>query len=120
MAVANLITLRRERDRQQASSITKLLPESVMVSSDGKVLQFQLVTNVSVQKPELLLEQTGLSELVRITEAKASLQSNDGQMLLIFASALQTEYNGPDGTALRQSVLSFQPTDRSDIVVASS
>jgi hypothetical protein len=116
-AIANLIILRREREKQQGNSLTKLVPNSVIVSDDGKELSFRLVTNISVQKPELLLEQTGLSELVRITEAKATLTSNDGNLLSIFASALETDYNGPDGSALRKAVSSFKAVNRQSTII---
>jgi len=106
-AIALLITNRREKD-QPNQGRTSIIPDSITVSNDGKRLNFSLKTIVNVQKPELLLEQTGLSELVRITVAKATLDSNDGQMMVIFASSLQQDFNGVDGTALNDSVDSFQ------------
>jgi len=72
-----------------------------------------LSTAIDVQKPELLLEQEGVSELVRITQAKATLTSNDGQLLAVFASALQQDYIGADGVALNETVESFVATDQS-------
>jgi len=120
-AVANLIALRRDKDRPGggASSSTKILPNSVSVSPDGKELSFQLKTEVAVQKPELLLEQYGVSELYRITAAKASLQSNNGNMMAIFASALETDWKGPDGAALLETVNSFRALDQSNVVAPS-
>jgi len=119
-AVANLIALRRDKDRPGGgASSTKILPNSVSVSPDGKELSFQLKTEVAVQKPELLLEQYGVSELYRITAAKASLQSNNGNMMAIFASALETDWKGPDGAALLETVNSFRALDQSNVVVPS-
>jgi len=112
-AVANLIALRRDRDRPGISN-TKIVPNSLLISADGRELSFQLKTEIEVQKPELLLEQYGVSELYRITAAKASLRSNDGNMMAIFASALQQDFAGPDGAALQASVNSFQPIDRAN------
>jgi hypothetical protein len=109
-AVANLIVLRRDRDRG-VSSNTKIVPNSILIAADGRELIFQLRTEIDVQKPELLLEQYGVSALYRITAAKASLRSNDGNMMAIFASALEQDWQGPDGAALQQSVDSFEAID---------
>jgi hypothetical protein len=111
-AVANLINLRRERDRPGMSS-TALVPGSVFVSSDGKDLMFELKSQIDVQKPELLMEQIGLDALFRITLCKASLRSNDGNMMAVFASALQQDFNGPDGVALQEAVDTFVAIDQS-------
>jgi hypothetical protein len=112
-SIANLIALRRDRDKQtQARTI--VLPNSVSTSPDGKTLYFSLSQSIDVQKPELLMEQTGYSELVRLTLAKASLDSNDGQMMAVFASALQQDYAGEDGPALIESVDSFVALDQSN------
>jgi hypothetical protein len=106
IAVAKLISLRRDRDKP-GQSRTEVVPDSVSVSDDGKVLTFRLITDIDVQKPELLMEQTGLSELKRITLAKATLTSGDGQMMAVFASALQQDFQGEDGNALQNAVDSF-------------
>lgn len=120
-AVANLISLRRDKDRSGAMA-TNIVPNSVTVSSDGRELAFRLKTSVPVQKPELLLEQYGVTELVRITAAKASLladpqprDSNSSSadddlvmMMVVFASALETDWKGPDGVALQETVQSFR------------
>lgn len=82
------------------------------MSADGKVLFFKLKTEIEVQKPELLLEQYGVSQLFRVTVAKASLEASDGNLLAAFASALETDFNGPDGSALQASVDSFKVTER--------
>lgn len=111
-AVANLIAVRRDKDKP-GQARTLVVPDSVSVSDDGKSLFFSLATDIDVQKPELLLEQTGVSELKRITLAKATLTSGDGQMMAVFASALQQDYNGPDGVALKESIDSFVATDMS-------
>ena len=107
-AIANLIILRREKDTQNAAS--KVL-EDVKVSPDGKELSFKLTTEIDVQKPELLMEQYGVSQLFRVTVARATLNSNDGNIMAVFASALQQDFNnGADGPALQESVDSFVAT----------
>lgn len=110
-AIANLISLRRERDKPGQSKTT-LVPGSAKLSENAKVLSFQLKTEIDVQKPELLLEQYGVSELFRITLAKASLQANDGNLMAVFASALEQDFNGPDGAALQDVVDSFVALDQ--------
>lgn len=113
-AVAELINLRREKDKPTQTK-TKLVKESVSVSEDGKVLNFNLKTQIDVQKPELLQEQEGISELFRITLAKASLESNDGNLMAVFASALEQDYLGVDGAALRDTISSFTVMDTSGV-----
>lgn len=108
-AVANLIVLRREKDTQ--NTVGKKIIDNVGITDDGKELKFRLKTEIDVQKPELLLEQTGLSQLFRITLAKVTLDSNDGNIMAIFASALEQDFtNGVDGPALEETVNSFQAT----------
>ena len=111
-AIANLIALRRDRDKQNQSR-TLVVPGTVNVSEDGLNLTFSLSTDIDVQKPELLLEQTGVSELRRITLAKATLTSGDGQMMAVFASALQQDFNGVDGVALKEAIDTFVAIDQS-------
>ena len=82
------------------------------MSEDGKVLTFKIRTEIEVQKPELLLEQYGVSKLFRITLAKASLESSDGNLLAAFASALETDFNGPEGASLQASIDRFKATER--------
>lgn len=119
-AIANLIALRRDRDKPGAST-TKIIPNTVAVSPDGRELSFQLQTRVPVQKPELLLEQYGVSELYRITAAKASLQSGNGSLMAVFASALETDWKGgPDGAALQETADSFRALDQSTAAVAAT
>jgi len=113
-AIAELLYLKRERETQQSKSRSSLLTESIKLSDDGKVLDFMLSTNIDVQKPELLLEQTGSSELIRITSARATLNSNDGNIMVCYGSALQQDFYGSsDGDALRKSIDSFTVTDNS-------
>lgn len=112
-AIANLINTRREKDKPGNLSKTLLIPDSLSVSPDGLELMFTLKTEIEVQKPELLLEQYGISQLFRVTVAKASLASRDGNIMAVFASALEQDYNGPDGEALRNAVSSFTVTNQS-------
>merc|ERR1712071_274377 len=112
--VAELITLHRDKERQmQQSAKSRLDPDSLALSADGKTLTFTLTNEIDVQKPELLMEQFGIDRLIRITLVKATLNSNDGNLMAIFASALEQDYKGPDGPALQQSIDSFVVTDQS-------
>jgi hypothetical protein len=110
-AIANLLSVRRDRDKPGTSS-TKIVPDSLFVTSDGKELSFRLKTEIEAQKPELLMEQYGVSRLFRITTAKASLRSNDGNIMAAFGSALESDFNGPDGRALQSSINSFQALEQ--------
>lgn len=113
-AVASLLSQRRDRDKAGTGmSNTQLVPNSIYLTSDGLELSFRLKTEIEVQKPELLLEQYGVSELYRITAAKASLASRDGNLMAVYASALETDFDGPDGRALQDVVNSFEVTDQS-------
>jgi hypothetical protein len=104
-AVASLLIIRREKENQNLN--IKAL-DDVKVSEDGKELTFQLKTEIEVQKPELLLEEYGISQLFRITVAKASLRSNDGNIMAVFASGLEQDFNnGSDGPALEEACNSF-------------
>mmetsp|Transcript_6269 Transcript_6269/g.8155 ORF Transcript_6269/g.8155 Transcript_6269/m.8155 type:complete len:333 (+) Transcript_6269:93-1091(+) len=112
--VAALINLRREKDKPGASKNTIIDPASVSVSADGKELYFKLKTEIDVQKPDLLLEQTGVSRLFRVTLAKVSLEANDGNLLAVFASALESDFdNTTDGEALQRTVDSFHVLEQS-------
>uniref|UniRef100_A0A7S4A9E2 Plastid lipid-associated protein/fibrillin conserved domain-containing protein n=1 Tax=Pseudo-nitzschia australis TaxID=44445 RepID=A0A7S4A9E2_9STRA len=111
-AVASLIILRREKDSPKNVGAKTL--EAVEVTPDGKTLTFRLKTEIDVQKPELLLEEIGISRLFRVTVAKATLDSSDGNIMAIFASALEQDFtNGVDGPGLEDSVNSFQATNQS-------
>ncbi|CAM9867815.1 unnamed protein product [Heterosigma akashiwo] len=115
--MATLMYLRREKDRQGGNTVTELIKDSVSVSEDGKELRFMLRTEIQVQKPDLLKEQTGYSEVVRITLAKALLKSNDGNIMAVYASALQQDMDDTaDGLALKDAVESFSVTDQSNKV----
>jgi len=94
-------------------SNTQIVPDSLFISTDGKELRFKLRTEIDVQKPELLLETYGVSQLFRVTTVKATLNSNDGNLMAVFASALENDFIGPDGIVLQEAVNSFQAADRS-------
>ena len=117
-AIANLINLRREKDKP-GSMKTMILPDSLAISEDGLELYFTLKTEIDVQKPELLMETYGVNQLFRVTAAKASLASRDGNIMAVFASALEQDFNGPDGEALRNAVSSFTVVNQSSKVPAS-
>lgn len=106
--IAELLALRRDKDKPGSANRSVVQKDSVKVSEDGKTLTFALRANIDVQKPEELFKQQGIYELYRDTLCKATLESEDGNMLAIFASALEQDFNGPDGDALRQSVDSFR------------
>lgn len=133
--IANLIIARREKETPKLGTRTL---EDVSVSPDGRDLSFRLRTEIEVQKPELLMEEYGVSRLFRITAAKATLRSSDGNLMgksrvnpkceyliqriaphsivtqAIFASALEQDFNnGIDGKALEESVNSFVAFDQS-------
>jgi len=110
-AIANLINARREKDKPGQSPT---VVQSASFSDDGLDLIFEMSTKIDVQKPELLMEQYGVMELSRITYAKVSLRSGDGNLLAAFASGLDMDLEkGPDGSALRQVTSSFLPYDQS-------
>jgi hypothetical protein len=118
-AVASLLIIRREKETQQSQG-PKVLVDA-QVSSDGKELTFRLKTEIDVQKPELLMEEFGISQLFRITVAKATLNSDDGNILVVFASALEQDFNnGVDGPALEDTVKSFAAIDQSSRLQPSS
>lgn len=112
-AIATLLLRRREKDKPGTQNRSELNRDSVALSPDGQTLTFSLRQEIDVQKPELLMEQMGVSELFRTTVAKATLASNDGQLMAVFASALDQDYAGPDGLALQKAVNSFLATDQS-------
>jgi hypothetical protein len=116
-AVAQLIMRRRERDRPGQTTRTVVVKDSVHLSEDGKSLMFKTSTDIDIQKPELLMEQMGVDRLSRISSAKATLtpsadvdSPNTYLFMIVFASALEMDYLGPDGKALQTSVDSFVPT----------
>lgn len=111
--VATLVNKRREKDKPGGGANTILLRETLQLSADKKELIFELKNEIDVQKPELLLEQEGISQLFRRTVAKLSLNSNDGNIMAVFASALEQDFEGPDGIALQETVRSFNVIDRS-------
>jgi hypothetical protein len=119
-AIANLIVLHRDKDSPGSISNTKLLPDSLFLSTDQKELRFKLQSEIDVQKPELLMEQFGISRLFRVTSAKASLRSNDGNLMAVFASALEQDFMGPDGVLLQEAVNSFNAIDQSTATTTKS
>ena len=112
VAVATLLVRRREKDKPGTQNTAVLDRQSVSLSPDAKTMTFSLRQQINVEKPELLMEQEGISELYRTTLAKATLSSNDGQMMAVFASALDQDFKGPDGYALQKAIDSFVATDQ--------
>mmetsp|Transcript_15112 Transcript_15112/g.32805 ORF Transcript_15112/g.32805 Transcript_15112/m.32805 type:complete len:286 (-) Transcript_15112:895-1752(-) len=112
-AIATLLVRRREKDKPGTQGPVELNRDSVVLSPDGQTLTFSMKQEINVQKPELLMEEIGLSQLFRTTVAKATLASNDGQMMAVYASAMDQDYAGPDGPALQKAVGSFIATDQS-------
>jgi hypothetical protein len=87
-----------------------------VLSPDGLTLTFTLRQQINVEKPELLMETMGVSELYRNTLAKATLTSRDGQIMAVFASALDQDFQGADGVALKKAVDSFVALEQSQYV----
>lgn len=104
--LVNLLMLRREKEKPGQTK-TVVVKDSVRMSEDKKSLYFELRSDVDVQKPELLMEQMGVSELHRITLGRAELRSGNGQMMVCYASALDIDYDKGDGAALREVIDSF-------------
>jgi hypothetical protein len=117
-AIANLLNMRREKDKPGQTN-TQIF-NAIIDPTNDKILRFMTKTEIEVQKPELLMEQYGVDRLYRITTAKVSLESNDGNIMAVFASALETDFNGPDGLALQQVVDSFVATDQSATMTATT
>lgn len=113
IAIATLLLRRREKDKPGTQNTAVLNRDSVQLSPDGRTLTFTLRQEINVQKPELLMEEMGVRELFRTTLAKATLASGDGQLMAVYASALDQDLAGPDGVALRMTVDSFLATDQS-------
>ncbi|KAL7547379.1 hypothetical protein ACHAWF_010690 [Thalassiosira exigua] len=113
VAIATLLLRRREKDKPGTQNVAVLNRDSVVLSPDGTTLTFSSRQEINVQKPELLMEEEGISELFRTTVAKATLGSNDNQLMAVYASALDQDFQGPDGIALKKSVDSFLATDQS-------
>ena len=61
------------------------------------------------------METMGVSELYRTTLAKAMLTSKDGNIMVVYASALDQDYEGVDGVGLRKAVDSFVALDQSGV-----
>merc|ERR1711862_231822 len=108
--IAAMLLRRREKGTQ---NIAKLNKDSVSLTSDGRTITFRATQQINVEKPELLMEEMGVSELYRTTVAKATLSSMDGNLIAVFASALDQDFAGPDGVALQKSIDSFLATDQS-------
>lgn len=115
-AIATLLLRRREKDKPGNQNVAQLNRDSVVLSPDGKTLSFSARQEINVQKPELLMEQEGMSELFRTTVAQATLATapEGYQLMAVYASALDQDYAGPDGIALQKAVGSFVATDLSE------
>ena len=71
--MAELLNTRREKERGASANARSIVqPSSASFISDTE-LRFRLRADIDVQKPELLMEQEGVSELIRYTDAKALL-----------------------------------------------
>lgn len=90
-AVADLLAANRDGDAKQRGGLaSKVDPASVAVA--GRTLSFRTVASVAVQRPDKLLEAQGVSELRRLTRARADLRG-DGTALVLWASALEQDWN---------------------------
>ena len=100
---ADLLNERREKERNSKAKAV-VIEGTASFPAPGE-LRFRLRSDINVQKPDLLLEQQGVRELVRYTDAKALLVR--GEMFVVYASAL-AQYDNVDGALLRQAVDSFE------------
>eukprot|EP00520_Triparma_pacifica_P011121 CAMPEP_0118641946 /NCGR_PEP_ID=MMETSP0785-20121206/5579_1 /TAXON_ID=91992 /ORGANISM="Bolidomonas pacifica, Strain CCMP 1866" /LENGTH=206 /DNA_ID=CAMNT_0006533477 /DNA_START=164 /DNA_END=781 /DNA_ORIENTATION=- len=90
--IAELLNNRREKERgATAKARSVVVPSSPTFINDTE-LRFRLRADIEVQKPDLLMEQEGVSELIRYTDAKALL-TKGGEMYVIYASALAQYYD---------------------------
>lgn len=97
-AIADLLAANRDGDAKQRGGLaSKVDPASVAVS--GRSLSFLTVTSVAVQRPDKLLEAQGVSELRRITRARADLR-RDGTLLVLWASALEQDWKAGAASSL--------------------
>jgi len=104
--LAELLNLRREKERNNSKARTLVMKEGGNTPMlENETLRFQLRSDIDVQKPELLLEQEGVSELVRFTDAKALIKK--GEMYVIYGGALRQFYEKEEGEALKDAVASF-------------
>ncbi|GMH55795.1 hypothetical protein TL16_g01994 [Triparma laevis f. inornata] len=104
--LAELLNLRREKERNNSKARTLVMKEGGNAPMlENETLRFQLRSDIDVQKPELLLEQEGVSELVRFTDAKALIKK--GEMYVIYGGALRQFYEKEEGEALKDAVASF-------------
>ena len=107
--IAELLNSRREAERAAGSSqrtAPATDPAPSFVGDDSLTLNFALRTDILVKDPVLLLKQTGVSELVRLTVAKAVIKGD--QMCVVYASALREQMEGEGGDGLRRAVESFE------------
>ncbi len=110
--VANLLNERRERERGQGQGRAKTLvvTDPAPVFASDSTLSFSLRTDIDVQKPDLLMEQEGVSELVRLTFAKA-IVAKDGSLFIIYAGGLKQYMTGAsddEGRRLQEAVDTFR------------
>ncbi|CAM9837493.1 unnamed protein product [Discosporangium mesarthrocarpum] len=106
--VAELLKARRDQD---AAGVTAQESEVIRgtASIKGDTLEFLLKSPIKVQRPDLLMEQRGVSELYRNTYARAIMRG-DGTFFIVWAGALNTDWEGEDGAKdlLHGVVDSFQ------------
>jgi len=80
-ALANALVNRRDAETSQAqgmtSMTTRVVKNSVEVSGDGKTLRFMTITDVPVMRPDLLEEQTGRREIVRLSLFRGEIRAGE-------------------------------------------
>ena len=81
--IAELLALRRDKDKPGSANRSVVQKDSVKVSEDGKTLTFALRAQIDVQKPEELFKQQGIYELYRDTLCKATLESGLAQSISV-------------------------------------
>ena len=87
--VADLLAANRDGDVKLRGGLASKV-DSASVTVSDRTLSFTTVASIAVQRPDKLLESQGISELRRITRARAELRRDD-TVLVLWASALEEE-----------------------------
>ncbi|CAM9148557.1 unnamed protein product [Choristocarpus tenellus] len=92
---ADLLKFRRDQDAAgNLKKESEVIPSTV--SLKGDTLEFMMRSQIPVQRPDLLLQDQGVSELFRNTYVKAIMRG-DGTFAVIWSGALSTDWNNEGG-----------------------
>ena len=103
--VSELLATHREYTGSQGKKQPFEINEA-SVKVDDKTFVFEFDIELKVQRPDLLLKETGKSKLIRRTVAKAILQP-EGKMMIMWGSAIENDFDAGYGDVLRNCVNSF-------------